>query len=98
MTEDELDEATVEKMRCAADEIKDMARARPENAPALLEQARHLIELAEQIRNDWLRRQGAKLPSMVLGAGYEDRAAARSLEREESGVDEFRLCADSSRP
>ena len=89
MTEDELDEATVEKMRCAAEEIKEMARVRPENAPALLEQARHLIELAEQIRNDWLRRRGTSLPSMVVNAGAAGGGAAVTIVPRDTVRDDF---------
>ena len=60
MIDDEQDEATFEKILGAAEEIKDMARVRPEDAPAMLEQARHLVELAEQIKSDWLRRQSTE--------------------------------------
>ncbi|HZS83810.1 MAG TPA: hypothetical protein VFA50_13125 [Stellaceae bacterium] len=58
MTDDDHDELTFGKMLEAAAAIKDMARTRPAEASAMLEQAQHLIELAEQIRSDWLRRQG----------------------------------------
>jgi len=57
MIGDDHDEVTFEKMLEAAAAIKEMAQTRPAEAPAMLEQARHLIELAEQIRSDWLRRQ-----------------------------------------
>jgi hypothetical protein len=57
MIEDEQDEATFTKILGAAEEIKDMARIRPSQAPEMLEQARHLMELAEQIKNDLLRRR-----------------------------------------
>jgi hypothetical protein len=62
MTEDELDEVTLQKILGAAEEIKGMAKIRPADAPAMLEQARHLTELAEQIRSDWLRRRNSEEP------------------------------------
>jgi hypothetical protein len=65
MIEDEQDEATFEKILEAAEEIKDMARIRPAEAPEMLEKARHLIELAGQIKSDLLRRKGADLPSTI---------------------------------
>ena len=65
MIEDEQDKATFEKILKAAEEIKDMARIRPAEAPEMLEKARHLIELAGQIKSDLLRRKEADLPSTV---------------------------------
>jgi hypothetical protein len=65
MIEDEQDEATFEKILEAAEEIKDMARIRPEEAPEMLEKARHLIELAGQIKSDLLRRKEADIPSTI---------------------------------
>src|SRR3984957_19575715 len=65
MIEDEQDEATFEKILEAAVDIKDMARIRPEEAPEMLEKARHLIELAGQIKSDLLRRKEADVPSTV---------------------------------
>jgi hypothetical protein len=59
MIDDEHDEATYGKILAAAEEIQAMARNSPAQAAAMFEQARHLLELAEQIRNDWLRRAGA---------------------------------------
>jgi hypothetical protein len=97
MTEDELDEATVEKMRCAAEEIKEMARIRPENAAALLEQARHLIELAEQIRNDWLRRRGTSLPSIAVNASGVGGGAAVTIAPRETARDDFGRRSENSR-
>src|SRR5260370_1120592 len=58
MIDDEHDEATYGKILAAAEEIQAMARNSPAQAAAMFEQARHLLELAEQIRNDWLRRGG----------------------------------------
>jgi hypothetical protein len=84
MTEDELDEATFEKIRCAAEEIKDMARVRPENAPAMLAQAHHLIELAEQIRTDRLRRQGIGLHTIALTPRPDGHASLRNLDASET--------------
>lgn len=65
MIEDEQDEATFEKILEAAEEIKDMARIRPAEAPEMLEKARHLIELAGQIKSDLLRRKEAEIPSTI---------------------------------
>ena len=80
-----------------AEEIKEMARVRPENAPALLEQARHLIELAEQIRNDWLRRQGTSLKSLVMNAGGDGGAAAVAVAPRDTVRDEFGHRRENSR-
>jgi hypothetical protein len=89
MIEDEQDEATFEKILEAAEEIKDMARIRPAEAPEMLEKARHLIELAGQIKSDLLRRKEADLPSTVrfgvvdgekrrrAGANTETRPSAK---------------------
>ena len=57
MIGDEHDEATFEMMLEAAAAITEMARTRPAEASAMLEQAQHLVELAEQIRSDWERRR-----------------------------------------
>jgi len=65
MIDDEHDEATYGKMLAAAEEIRAMAQKRPAQAAAMFEQARHLLELAEQIRNDWLRRAGSVPESVV---------------------------------
>ena len=62
MIDDEQDEAIYEKILAAAEQIKEMARNRPAEAPAMIEQARHLTELAEQIRSDWLRRLSSVPP------------------------------------
>jgi hypothetical protein len=59
MIGDEHDEATYAKILAAAEEIKAMARNSPTEAAAMFEQARHLFELAQEIRNDWLRRGNA---------------------------------------
>jgi hypothetical protein len=59
MIGDEHDEVTYGKILAAAEEIKAMARETPAQAAAMFEQARHLFELAQQIRNDWLRRGNA---------------------------------------
>jgi hypothetical protein len=56
MIDDEHDEATYGKILAAAEEIKAMAYNSPAQAAAMFEQARHLFELAQQIKNDWLRR------------------------------------------
>lgn len=77
MIDDEQDEVTFEKILEAAKEIKDMARVRPAEAPAMLEQARHLVEIAQQIKSDLLRRQTLELP---LSPPYPvpDKSAAQS--------------------
>jgi hypothetical protein len=56
MSEHDEDEATFEKILEAADRIQDMAQSRPADAPAMLERAQYLRELAEQIRRDRERR------------------------------------------
>ena len=61
MIDDEHDAATYAKILAAAEEIKAMARNSPAQASAMFEQARHLFELAQEIRNDWLRRGNAAL-------------------------------------
>jgi hypothetical protein len=60
MIADEYDEAAYEKILAAAEEIRAMARHRPAQATAMFEQARHLFELAEQIRIDCQRRCDTK--------------------------------------
>jgi hypothetical protein len=59
MSEDDQDVVSAEKLLAAAEEIKRMASTRPLEAPAMLERARYLVMLAEQIREDWLHRFGA---------------------------------------
>jgi hypothetical protein len=61
MIDDQHDEATYAKILAAAEEIKAMARNSPAQGAAMFEQARHLFELAQEIRNDWLRRGNAAL-------------------------------------
>jgi hypothetical protein len=56
MIENDLDEAAFEKILEAAERIADMARTRPADAASLLERARYLRGLAEDIRRDWERR------------------------------------------
>jgi hypothetical protein len=77
MVSHDEDEETLGKMLEAAAEIKNMARSRPAEAPAMLEQAQHLIELAEQIRSDWLRRRNdSRLDAAsALGADRRGRAS-----------------------
>jgi hypothetical protein len=60
MVADEYDELTYAKILAAAEEIRAMARHRPAQAAAMFAQAHHLFELAEQIRNDWLRHRGMR--------------------------------------
>ena len=72
MIDDEHDEATYGKILAAAEEIKAMARNSPVQAAAMFEQARHLFELAQQIRNDWLRR-GSVAPAGGMTKPERDR-------------------------
>jgi hypothetical protein len=60
MVADEYDEITYAKILAAAEEIRAMARNSPAQAAAMFAQAHHLFELAEQIRNDWLRHRGPR--------------------------------------
>jgi hypothetical protein len=57
---DEHDVVSAEKLLAAAEEIRRMASTRPQEAPAMLERARYLAMLAEQIRQDCLQRFGAE--------------------------------------
>jgi hypothetical protein len=77
MIEDEQDEATFTKILGAAEEIKDMARVRPSEAPEMLEQARHLMELAEQIKSDLLRRRGTERPLSSAGPIFGENVMRR---------------------
>jgi len=54
--ESQLDAENIEKILEAAQQIERMAKSRPDQAKQMLEQAHHLIELAEQIKRDWLNR------------------------------------------
>jgi hypothetical protein len=63
MVADEYDEITYAKILAAAEEIRAMARNSPAQAAAMFAQAHHLFELAEQIRNDWLRHRGPQAGS-----------------------------------
>jgi hypothetical protein len=56
MRNDEQDEVSYEKILAAAREIRFMAESRPSEAPTLLAQAHRLMDLAEEIRRDSLRR------------------------------------------
>jgi hypothetical protein len=77
MIEDEQDEATFAKILDAAEEIKDMARVRPSQAPEMLAQARHLMELAEQIKSDLLRRRGLEGPLASIGPVFGENVMRR---------------------
>ena len=59
MSDDDQDVVSADKLLAAAEEIKRMASTRPQDAPAMLERARYLVMLAEQIRRDCLQRFGA---------------------------------------
>jgi hypothetical protein len=54
--ETELDVENVEKILEAAQQIARMAKTRPDQAAEMMERARYLVELAEQIKRDWLIR------------------------------------------
>jgi 3-methyladenine DNA glycosylase AlkD len=56
MVEEDQDAMAFEKISEAAERIADMARARPDQAERLLERARYLRDLADQIRRDSERR------------------------------------------
>jgi hypothetical protein len=74
MSEDEQDQITSEKILEAAEQIKDMARNRPTEAAEMLERAKYLAELAEQIRRDWLQRCGDATPDRGANASRRLRA------------------------
>jgi hypothetical protein len=61
---DEDDVVSAEKLLAAAEEIRRMASTRPQEAPVMLERARYLAMLAEQIRRDCLQRFGAEAGSV----------------------------------
>jgi hypothetical protein len=84
MVADEYDEVTYTKILAAAEEIRAMARNSPAQAAAMFAQAHHLFELAEQIRNDWLRHRGPQLG---------DRAA--SPDRQGTGTDSTSTAGNS---
>src|SRR5258708_13406236 len=75
MAPDEHDEITYAKILAAAEEIRAMARHNPAEAAAMFAQARHLFELAEQIRSDWLRGRGPS-PGEPTATPERDRPAA----------------------
>lgn len=52
----ELNAENVAKILEAAQQIVQMAKARPDEAPQMLERAGYLVNLAEQIKRDWLIR------------------------------------------
>jgi hypothetical protein len=64
MVDDSQDVVSAEKLLAAAEEIERMASARPHEAPAMLERARYLVALAEEIRRDWLHRFGTEPPAI----------------------------------
>lgn len=89
MVADEYDELTYAKILAAAEEIRAMARNRPAQAAAMFAQAHHLFELAEQIRNDWLRHRG---PQAADRPGTpEESSAAESGNGQGSGYDRIRF-------
>jgi hypothetical protein len=66
--ESELDVENVEKILEAAQQIEKMAKTRPEQAAEMLQRARYLVDLAEQIKRDWLNRFASVPPGMVAQA------------------------------
>ena len=66
--ESELDVENVEKILEAAQQIEKMAKTRPEQAAEMLQRARYLVELAEQIKRDWLNRFANVPPGTVAHA------------------------------
>jgi hypothetical protein len=66
--ESELDVENVEKILEAAQQIEDMAKTRPEQAAEMLQRARYLVNLAEQIKRDWLNRFATVPPGTVAQA------------------------------
>lgn len=74
MVADEYDELTYAKILAAAEEIRAMARHRPAQAAAMFAQAHHLFELAEQIRNDWLRHRGLQANERAAQPAQEPTA------------------------
>jgi hypothetical protein len=74
MVADEYDEVTYAKILAAAEEIRAMARNSPAQAAAMFAQAHHLFELAEQIRNDWLRHRGPQVGNRTATPGQQTTA------------------------
>jgi len=74
MVADEYDEVTYAKILAAAEEIRAMARNSPAQAAAMFAQAHHLFELAEQIRNDWLRHRGPQAGNRPATPDQQDMA------------------------
>jgi hypothetical protein len=66
--ETELDVENVEKILEAAQQIARMAKTRPDQAAEMMERARYLVELAEQIKRDWLTRFATLPPGAVAEA------------------------------
>ncbi len=81
MVAEEHDEVTYAKIVAAAEEIRAMARHKPAQSAAMFAQARHLFELAEQIRNDLLSRRGARPPGEPLNPGSDGAAKPASDDR-----------------
>lgn len=66
--ESEHDVENVEKILEAAKQIERMAKTRPEQAAEMLDRARYLVELAEQIKRDLLNRFSTVPPGAVAEA------------------------------
>ena len=89
MVADEYDEVTYAKILAAAEEIRAMARNSPAQAAVMFAQAHHLFELAEQIRNDWLRHRGPKVGDRSASPDQQG-AATESTSAPGSGYDRLR--------
>jgi hypothetical protein len=74
--EAERDVENVEKILEAAQQIASLAKTRPDEAAEMLARARYLVELAEQIKRDWLVRFATLPPGIVA----EALASADALE------------------
>jgi ribonuclease HI len=89
--ESQLDAENIEKILEAAQQIERMAKSRPDQAKQMLEQAHHLIELAEQIKRDWLNRfatlpPGAVADALARAAAKTRAAAGETTERTEEAL------------
>jgi hypothetical protein len=73
MIEPDQDEAAFAKIMEAAERIADMAQSRPAEAATLLERAKYLRSLAEEIRRDWEKRFAEDAP---VGEAADESALA----------------------
>ncbi len=80
MVAEEHDEVTYAKILAAAEEIRAMARHKPAQSAAMFAQARHLFELAEQIRNDLRSRHGARPLGEPSNPGADEATKPASVD------------------